>query len=242
MKGFTEITDQYRKKHYPNGYFAALVKRSGGIENIFSGAVLAVLIGTVGFSRLTDILNGSLASDEKQETLIILGVVLILFLGADLFFLWSGIKSIWKGREKLIQKCMEISGYSESAVEEFEAQIMESNVIAFQTHPRGEKNILTADYLMWGISSPNLVKISDIVGIYLVTLPNAYFKRAYGLYIAIFAKNKNVIYMRTEQSRAEYLSSLLVAKNPDIEEPDEVPLTREEYGRLVVEQQMRIRL
>lgn len=242
MKGFTEITDQYRKKHYPNGYFAALVKRSGGIENIFSGAVLAVLIGTVGFSRLTDILNGSLASDEKQETLIILGVVLILFLGADLFFLWSGIKSIWKGREKLIKKCMEISGYSESAVEEFEAQIMESNVIAFQTHPRGEKNILTADYLMWGISSPNLVKISDIVGIYLVSLPTAYFKRSYGLYISIFSKNKNVIFLRTEQDRAEYLTSLLLAKNPDMKAPDEVPLTREEYGRLVVEQQMRIRL
>lgn len=242
MKGFTEITDQYRKKHYPNGYFAALVKRSGGIENIFSGAVLAVLIGTVGFSRLTDILNGSLASDEKQETLIILGVVLILFLGADLFFLWSGIKSIWKGREKLIKKCMEISGYSESAVEEFEAQIMESNVIAFQTHPRGEKNILTADYLMWGISSPNLVKISDIVGIYLVSLPTAYFKRSYGLYISIFSKNKNVIFLRAEQDRAEYLTSLLLAKNPDMKAPDEVPLTREEYGRLVVEQQMRIRL
>ena len=242
MKGFTEITDQYRKKHYPNGYFAALVKRSGGIENIFSGAVLAVLIGTVGFSRLTDILNGSLSSDEKQETLIVLVVVLILFLGADLFFLWSGIKNIWKGREKLIQKCMEISGYSESAVEEFEAQIMESNVIAFQTHPRGEKNILTADYLMWGISSPNLVKISDIVSIYLVSLPTAYFKRSYGLYISIFSINKNVIFLRAEQDRAEYLTSLLLAKNPDMKAPDEVPLTREEYGRLVVEQQMRIRL
>ena len=242
MKGFTEITDQYRKKHYPNGYFAALVKRSGGIETIFSGAVLAVLIGTVGFSRLTDILNSSLSSDEKQETLIILGVVLILFLGADIFFLWSGIKSVWKGREKLIRKCMEISGYSESAVEEFEAQIMESNVIAFQTHPRGEKNILTADYLMWGISSPNLVKISDIVGIYLVSLPTAYFKRSYGLYISIFSKNKNVIFLRTEQDRAEYLTSLLLTKNPDMKAPDEVPLTREEYGRLVVEQQMRIRL
>ena len=242
MKGFTEITDQYRKKYYPNGYFAALVKRSGGIETIFSGAVLAVLIGTVGFSRLTDILNSSLSSDEKQETLIILGVVLILFLGADVFFLWSGIKSVWKGREKLIRKCMEISGYSESAVEEFEAQIMESNVIVFKTHPRGETNILTADYLMWGISSPNLVKISDIVGIYLVSLPTAYFKRSYGLYISIFSKNKNVIFLRTEQDRAEYLTSLLLTKNPNMKAPDEVPLTREEYGRLVVEQQMRIRL
>ena len=242
MQGFTEITDQYRKKHYPNGYFAALVRRLGGMERIFSGAVLTILMGTIGISRFINILGSSLFSDKKYETLIILGLALILFTGSGLAFLCSGIKSIWKGREKLIRKCMEISGYSESVVEEFEAQLKEPNAIAFQMYPRGETNIMTTDYLMWGISSPNLVKISDIVGIYLVTLPNAYFKRSYGLDIAIFTRNKNVIYLRTEQSRAEYLSSLLVAKNPDIEEPDEVPLTREEYGRLVEEQQMRIRL
>ena len=242
MKGFTEITDQYRKKHYPKGYFAALVRRLGGMERIFSGAVLTVLVGTIGISRLIYILGSSLLGDKKHEALIILGLVLILFIGSGLAFLCSGIRSIWKGREKLIRKCMEISGYSESAVEEFEAQIKEPNAIAFQTHPRGETNILTADYLMWGISSPNLVKISDIAGIYLVTLPTAYFKRSYGLYIAIFSIHKNVIFLRAELDRAEYLTSLLLAKNPDIEKPDEVPLTREEYGRLVEEQQMRIRL
>lgn len=242
MKGFTEITDQYRKKHYPNGYFAALAKRLGGMERIFSGAVLTALMGTIGISRFIDILGSSLASDEKYEALIVLGLVLILFIGSGLAFLCSGIKSMWKGREKLIRKCMEISGYSESAMEEFEAQLKEPNALAFQTYPRGETNILTADYLMWGISSPNLVKISDIVGIYLVTLPTAYFKRSYGLYIAIFSINKNIIILRAEQERAEYLTSLLLAKNPDIEKPNEVPLTREEYGRLVEEQQMRIRL
>lgn len=242
MKGFTEITDQYRKKHYPNGYFAALVRRLGGMERIFSGAVLEVLVGTIGISRLTDILGSSLSSDDKYETLVVLGLVLILFLGSGLAFLWSGIRSIWKGREKLIRKCMEISGYSKSAVEEFEAQLMGSNAVAFQTHPRGETNILTADYLMWGISSPNLVKVSDVASIYFVTLPTSYFRRSYGLYISIFSKNKNVIILRAEQDRAEYLASLLLTKNPDIEAPDEVPLTREEYGRLVVEQQMRIRL
>lgn len=242
MKGFTEITDQYRKKHYPNGYFAALVKRLGGMERIFSGAVLTALMGTIGISRFIDILGSSLASDKKYEALIVLGLVLILFIGSGLAFLCSGIKSMWKGREKLIRKCMEISGYSKSAMEEFEAQLKEPNALAFQTYPREETNILTADYLMWGISSPNLVKISDIVGIYLVTLPTAYFKRFYGLYIAIFSINKNIIILRAEQERAEYLTSLLLAKNPDIEKPNEVPLTREEYGRLVEEQQMRIRL
>ena len=242
MKGFSEITDQYRKKHYPNGYFAALVKHLGGMERIFSGTVLTVLMGTIGINRLIDILGGSLSADKKFEALIILGLALILFIGSGLAFLCSGIKSIWKGREKLIRKCMEISGYSESAVEEFEAQIKESNAIAFQTYPRGETNILTADYLMWGISSPNLVKINDITGIYLVTLPTAYFKRTYGLYFAIFSTNKNVIILRTEKDQAEYLTSLLRAKNPNIEEPDEVPLTKEEYEHLVLEQQMRIRL
>lgn len=242
MQGFTEITDQYRKKHYPNGYFAALVRRLGGMERIFSGAVLTVLMGTIGISKFIDILGSSLFNDKKYETLIVLGLVLLLFIGSGLAFLCSGIKSMWKGREKLIRKCMEISGYSESAVDEFEAQLKEPNAIAFQTHPRGETNILTADYLMWGISSPNLVKISDIAGIYLVTLSTAYFKRAYGLYFAIFTANKNVIFLRTEQERAEYLTSLLLEKNPDIEEPGEIPLTREEYENLVAEQQVRIRL
>ena len=242
MKGFTEITDQYRKKHYPNGYFAALVRRSGGMERVFSGAVLTVVVGILGISRLIDILGGSLASDEKFETLIIFGMVLILFIGSGLAFLWSGIRSMWKGREKLIRKCMEISGYPESAVEEFEAQMMEPDAIAFQTKKRGETNILTADYLMWGISSPNLVKLNDIVGIYQVLLPTAYFKRSYGLYLSIFTKQKNIIIMRAEQDEAEYLTSLLLAKNPDIETTHEAPLTKDEYERLVVEGQMRIRL
>lgn len=238
MEGFFEITERYRKKHYPKGYFAMLAKRAGGMGEIILGALALLVVSDDGMSAL----SAALAGDEKYKSVITIGFVNILFLAFGILFLWSGIKTKWKGRAGEIRKCMEISGYSESTIEEFEAQLLKPDAIAFQTAPSSETNILTADYLMWGISSPNLVKICDIIGAYLVSLPGTFMKKTPILYIAIFSRNKNIILLKTEQDRAEYLRSLLLAKNSNIDTADGTVLSKETYETMVSEMQMRIRL
>ena len=242
MEGFIEITDRYRKKHYPKGYFVMLVKRAGGMKDIILGALSILMVGDVGINRLSAVLGGELTGDEKYKEVITLGFVFTLLLAMGVLLLRMGIKNTWKGRDRLIQRCAEISGYPESTMEEFEEQLMRSDAIAFRTVPSGTINILTADYLMWGISTPNLVKISDIMGAFLVSLPDAFSKKKHFLYIAICCKNKNVILLAAKQDRAEYLTSLLLAKNPNIETADGAVLTNEKYEAIVSEMEMRIRL
>lgn len=242
MEGFIEITDRYRKKHFPKGYFAMLVKRSGGMKDIILGALSIPIICDIGISRLIAVLGGDLTGDEKYKEVITLGFVFTLFLAVGILLLRMGIKNTWKGRDKLIRKCAEISGYPESTMEEFEAQLMRPDAIAFRTAPSRETNILTTDYLMWGISSPNLVKVGDIIGAFLVSLPDALWKKQHFLYIAICSKNKNVILLSAKQDRAEYLTSLLLAKNPDIDTADGAVLTNEKYEAIVSEMELRIRL
>lgn len=251
MEGFVKITEKYRKKHYPKGYFKILSKPADGIGAIICGVLLLLWGGGSCIRRLIIICGSELIGDEKNKEIVALVPGMVFILAFSIFSLWFGIRIIWKGREKEILRCAEISGYPKSALEEFEAQLMQPDAIAFWTYRLGErsgekdidKGILTTDYLIW---FRTLTKISDVTGAYLVSLPdNKYsvsFSKKPHIYISIFCQNKNLIFLKADQDRAEYLTALLLAKNPDIDTAGGAVLTEERYKVMVSEMQMRIRL
>ena len=244
MEGFVKITEKYRKKHYPKGYFKILSKPADGIGAIICGVLLLLWGGGSCIRRLIIICGSELIGDEKNKEIVALVPGMVFILAFSIFSLWFGIRIIWKGREKEISKFMEISGYTESDIEEFEAQLLRPDAIAFQTYRSGaDAGILTADYLIW---FRTLTKISDVTGAYLVSLPdNKYsvsFSKKDHIYLSIFCKNRNLIFLKADQDRAEYLTALLLAKNPDIDTAGGAVLTEERYKVMVSEMQMRIRL
>lgn len=242
MNGFTEITEQYRQKHYPNGYFGWVAKHSGGIALIICGIVMILLgafIGIFPVSILQDILRGELEAKGNTAPVVIIGIIVLAIIASGVLMIRAGVKRKMRGKDGWIQKCMEASQYPESAVQEFESQIRRTDAYVFRLDMSGGLNVLTTDYIMSGnLMDPCLMKISDITGAYLVSLKYTYYvgnkpKTGYSLNLALFSNHKTLITMPAKQDRAEYLTSILLRKNPGINTAGGVVLSEKQYDAMV---------
>lgn len=234
MVGFQELSDKYRQKHYPEGYFASVAKGSGGLILVVCGVVLA-LIGICPAAIPVDYLLGGMEDSMDISVLIFFIILALLFLGGGIFVIIFGIKRMKMGKHQWMEKCAESSNYPMSNVEEFESQFTRADTLIFQLDTSGVTNVLTTDYILWGnLLACCLIKLSDIVGAYLVNLPDTIMignkmKKVITLNVAIFSNHNTNIVLSTREKTAHELLDLLVQRNPDIDTADRKVLDENEY-------------
>lgn len=244
MKGFTEITDKYRKKHYPDGFFAAMAKNSGGIILIVCGLVLAMLgvfSAILPVNYLTSVVQGTVEYSMDASVVIFFIVVALIFLAGGGFVIWLGVKRKLMGKRQWVEKCAKISDYPESVLQDFESQLTRTDAVAFQLDPQTGygKGVLTTDYIIWDNPvNPCLIKVSDIVCVYRASLSYTYYvgnraRKGYNLHLVIFSNHKTIINLQTTQERAVHLTSLLMNKNPNIDTAGGIVLTEDQYDTMI---------
>lgn len=241
MNGFFQITNEYRQRNYPEGYFAKIANNSGGIVMIICGVILALMglgVGILPVAGIVDKIRG--ANEFKMDISVIVFFIILtaILLVSGIYMVWYGIKRSMMSREEWIKKCAEISNYPESTVQEFDSQIMRTDALEFQLDMTGTTNVLTTDYILWGnLLGPCLIKISDIVGAYLVVLPDTIklgnkIRPIHTMNLAIFSNHHTFMLLPARQERAEYLISLLGAKNPGIDTAGGKVLSDRDYDDL----------
>lgn len=243
MKGkFVPMTEEYRKKHYPEGYFAAASKgnASAGIGVIIIGAIMA-LIGGAGVYFvlrffLMEFFDGGAGASDIPGMLIVL-----VFPGAfallGVFFVYLGIQKKGMGLEESIQASVEASGYPESMIRDFDRQATYPDTVVFQLSKDGTKGILTKDYVCSCLSSV-VIKREDIKAAYLIeraekiTVKN-HVKTIYSLDFEILSKQgTSVAIVGAKKESAEQLIAMLKETNPDIDTADGKIFSEKEFETL----------
>lgn len=223
MKGkFIPMTEKYKRKHYPEGYFAALTKShvKAGIGLLIM-AVPCLLIGIAGIGGILWLFlhEGGTASDIPGMLL------LLLFPGA---FLAIGIFCLWAGRwrkgsslEEEIRSSAEASQYPESVIRDFDRQVGNPDTLVVQLKSDGTIGILTRDYLC--CLGALVIKRAEIKGAYLVERADKIMvgnkmKTVYSLDLSILSKHGTCgSFVGAKQESAEHLIALLRESNPDLD-------------------------
>lgn len=226
---FTPIDEEYRQKHYPNGYFESLAKKSGGITLIVCGAVLGLMGLAVGYAAvhfLLDLIHGEGYDGIVGGTIFML-LLALAFLVPGVLLIRFGIRRKGMDADAWIKKSAGASGYPESAVREFAQQAVSSDSIRLQLAGSLDavsgKGILTRDYILFeNLLDLCVIKRSDITGVYLVSLPSTVrvgkqVRTVYNLNVAVFSSHKTSIVTETDRKPGEQLVAMLTEKHPSID-------------------------
>lgn len=238
MTGFKQVTDEYRKKHYPEGYFAKLAKGSGGIILVICGIVIA-LLGMCPGGVVLDNLTGEMDYSTDAGVLIFVSAVALVLLGAGILIIVFGIRRMRMGKTRWMERCVKASDYPMEVVEEFDSQFMRTDATLFQLDPSGLTNVLTTDYILYGnLLGPCLIKLSDIVGVYLVYLPDTITvgnktKKIITLNVAVFSNHKTWFVLPTKEKLAHQLIDLIAERNSSIDTAGRRVLDEGEYQAMV---------
>ena len=234
MTGFNQMTDEYKMKRYPEGYFAKLAKGSGGLALVICGAVPA-LIGI----WLGSFLVGRMTEDTEYPpdtgVIIFIAVVALILLAIGILIIVFGVKRMRMGKRQWMEKCVKASDYPMEVVEDFDSQFMKTDATLFQLDSSGLTNVLTTDYILYGnLLGPCLIKLSDIVGVYLVCLPDTItvgnkIKKITTLNVAVFSNHKTWFILPTKEKLAHQLIDLIAERNSSIDTADRRVLDEEEY-------------
>lgn len=230
---FIPMSEDYRQKHYPNGYFNSVAKKSGGVALIICGAVLSLMglaIGYMAFCFLLDVIHGE-TYDGAAGVIIFFFIIALIFLIPGVLLIRFGIKRKLMNAESWISKSAENSKYPESVIRDFDNQVISPDCI------RLPQNIgfLTRDYIYFeNLLSLCVIKRSDIIGAYLVSLSDTVnvgnkIKTVYNIYIAVFSNQNTHIINQIKQKYGEQLISMLTENNPDIDTANGRILSEKEY-------------
>lgn len=240
---FLPMTEEYRQRNYPNGYFEALAKSggSGGVILIICGAVLALmglLFGYMEVQFLIEFLRGE-TYGGAEGFLIVMGIVTLLFLLGGLFFILLGWKRSKMGAGAWLKKSAEASGYQESVIRDFANQVTSSDTIRLQiaggANPPMGIGFLTRDYILFeNILKLCVIKVSDISGAYLVSLPDLSARHNIcKIHIAIFSNRKTFTTTQCLKENGERLISMLAERNPEIDTAGCRILSEKEYNSMI---------
>lgn len=224
---FVSMTEKYRKKYYPEGYFAATAKSntSAGIGVMVIGAIMALMGGAGVFFVLrfflTEFFNGGADTSDIPGMLFLLAFPgFFLLLGA--FFVYLGIQKKGMGLGDSIQASVEASGYPESIIRDFDRQVSYPDTVVFQLKGDGTKGILTKDYICSCLSSV-IIKREDIKAVYLVeqeqkiSVRNSV-KTIYSLNLEILSKHGTCCgIVGAKKQSVNDLIAMLKETNPDID-------------------------
>lgn len=239
--GFKQLTNEYKQKHYPEGYFAKLAKGSGGIVLVICGVVVG-LLGMCPGGVVLDHLTGEMedySAGSDTGLLIFFSVVALVLLAIGILIIVFGVKRMRMGKEQWMEKCVKASDYPMEIVEEFDSQFMRTDAMLFQLDPSGLTNVLTTDYILYGnLLGPCLIKLEDIVGVYLVCLPDTItvgnrVKKIMTLNVAVFSNHKTWFVLPAKEKPAHQLIDLIAERNSSIDTAGRRVLDEGEYQEMV---------
>lgn len=160
------ITEEYKKKYYPDGYFGYLKAENSSMAVYIVGFVLVGILFNLGFWVLPFTLIGY---DFKLSPafFVSLAVGILWFLLASLL-LRIGRKRKNRTKEDWIAETAQTSGLTESEVREFDRQVVEGESYFLTLKGKldsVQEAILTEDYYSFGTKAMNrLLPYRDILG------------------------------------------------------------------------------
>lgn len=170
MKQYRQlISNEYKNKHFPNGYFASLVAESHSAKSNAGYIVGFIALGflfNIGFifGALVLVMNDKIPSGFW----VCMGIGLVQLLLSSLI-LRHGKKVKSKTAEDWIAETVQNSHCSESAVREFDRQMMTSDISVLTLNGKVDSVLeyfLTDDFIKAGPKmAPIVIPIRDIIGV-----------------------------------------------------------------------------
>lgn len=235
-KGFTPMTTERIQKRYSNGYLECMEKigKSGGKILVVIGAIMAAIGGgLIGFSLET-------LSEGNNDiiTMIFLGILCLICFVSSVLLIRLGRKRKVMDADDWLQTMVEASDYPESIIREFSLQVPQPDSFYFDL--LGETpafGILTRDYIFFENGRFCVIKRSDIIGAYLVDLPDVgsvgyKIKTFYRLHVAIFSNHNTYTITRASKKRARQLITMLTEKHPEIDTADGRVISDREFDEM----------
>ncbi len=227
------MDSKYREKHYPRGFYAAMVKntRGGGIALIICGLLLALIGGAILFVLAAMAFSGEDLSAALGEN-VFFGIVGLVFFVPGLLLIWSGIKRCRSNEEDWIRQTKEASGYPESTVRDFAGQALEDGTLVMFLGTTRTQCFLTKDYICMN----NLAKIEDIEEAYLVETSytanvNGKRVRMYSKNIRLLTKNGTELISEAKEAEVNEILDMLTDKNSAIDTDGRRMLSESEYDK-----------
>lgn len=140
-----------------------------------------------------------------------------------------------------IRKSAQASDYPETVIRDFDVQAVSPGSIHFRLTgtPGVIDGVLTTDYIFFfNLLNLCVIKRSDIVGAYLVGLPDTVnagnkIKTVHTLNVAIFSNHKTFVSAAAKQENGEQLIAMLTEKHPNIDTAGGKVISDKEYDKMV---------
>lgn len=240
--GFTPMTTERIQKRYSNGYLECMAKNgtSGGKILIVIGVIMAAIGVMIGYGLIRfSIVTLSGGHNDDIPAIIFLGFLCLIFLVPSVLLIRFGRKRKGMDANDWLQTLIDASDYPESVIQEFSLQVPQQDSFFFDL--LGETpawGILTRDYIFFENGQFCVIKRSDIIGAYLVNLPDVAgvgnkIKTVYRLHVAIFSNHNTYSITRASQKRAERLISMLTEKRPEIDTAGGRIISDKEYDKMI---------
>lgn len=241
------MSEDYRKKHYPEGVFNAIRKKTAKISfgiYIFFGIVFW------GGAYGTYWARGRIEQYrlEGQDDLIGAGNVIM---GVFAFFAVVGLACIvitiirhMRGTQKWKEKCAKNNGYTVKDMDEFERQTTdkECRVVKLLSTAKALANgqsdgILTKDYIYLADAHHSILKLSDLSAACIVkqtvsvdSIPGK--KKIDYLTVMLLSRNRSRAIAECSEESGRELISFLKGKYPNIYTADGNVISDEDFERL----------
>lgn len=242
--GFTPMTTERIQKRYANGYIECLAKngKSGGKILIAVGAIMAAIAVIIGYAMIKLSIEVLGESSNGIDGIIFLGIICLLFLVLSVLLIRFGCKRKGMSADDWLQTLVDASDYPESVIREFSLQVPQQDSYFFDL--LGETpvwGILTRDYIFFENGQFCVIKRSDIIGAYLVNLPETVnagkkIKTFYRLHVAILSNHNTGAVVRASQKRAAHLVAMLTEKHPQIDTAGGRVISEKEYKEMCKQQ------
>lgn len=236
-KGFTPITAE----RYPEGYLEAFAKggNTGGKIILVCGAIMTAIGLLIGFGLIKFLTQAQSQGYNDTTGVAVFGIFCLFFLVPGVLLIRTGYKRKKMGADAWLQKMVNVSSYPESIVRDFASQVPQQDSFWFDlTGKSTNVGILTRDYILFeNALKPCIIKRSDIIGAYLVNLPDSVnagnkIKTVYRLNIVIFSNHNTYIITEASQDEAGQLIAMLTEKHPDIDTADGRIISDKEYDKM----------
>ena len=239
--GFTPMTTERIQKRYSNGYLTTMEKngKSGGKILVVIGAIMAAIGVVIGYGLIRfSLVTLSEGHNDDIPTMIFFGFLCLVFLVPSVLLIRLGRKRKGMDANDWLQPLVDASDYPESIIREFSSQVPQGDSFFFDL--LGETpafGILTRDYIFFENGQFCVIKRSDIIGAYLVNLPDVggvgnKIKTVYRLHVAIFSNHNTNTITRASQKRAEQLIAMLTEKHPEIDTAGGRVISDKEYDKM----------
>lgn len=234
---FENMSEEYRKKHYPEGsVFKAFKKAQKGAGPFLSLFIMTVFTAGSLFASVW-LVNRTLEIMRDQEEGVGIGI------GLSVFFLLLAVvfvavivivvKGMRKTEDDIIRDIAKACGLSEGEVREFDQQAMEPDSLTInhlgkmKSFTTGQKRgILTRDYIcLYGNNLPQVLKLDRLEeafikdNSYSVKVGNTR-KQAHYLTINLKSKDGKSAWAETSVEAARALQELLLSRCPEIDTAD----------------------